>query len=221
MDLTQMCAAVGAGAQRECRRSSLARFLGSAARLVVEGVADLELSLGHTLGQQRLAAYLGGSDSDFMRANGLTALPHYGVFASCRRAWVCRLIDALRDAGYLRVSGDLRPVLVLEPEAGELVRNPDEMPLLGQEVLDDPLLGPTGPRSAAEEQLRRLRTRLSQAAGSPAGQVLPDAVIRSLSQRPPRDRDELARLLPEPARVHADAVWATLAAGNGQDSASA
>lgn len=199
-----------AGEIAAVRRRSLASFLSLAARIVLEAEADLIGSLGHGLGQQKLAAFLGGTDSTFVRAHELSVLPHYGVFEFARRQWIDRLTDILREAGYLHVGGSFRPVLELSREAEELTRNPEAVPLLPQQVLDDPILGPSCPRSPLEEKLRVLRARLARTARRTPRQVLSDLLVRHLCCERPRTRDELESRLPEPVKDHVEAIWEVL-----------
>ncbi|HAK94499.1 MAG TPA: hypothetical protein DCM87_05730 [Planctomycetes bacterium] len=193
------------------RRQSLARFLGLGARLVLEASEDLDRVLGHALGRQKLIGCLNGADSGFMHALELTGLPHYGVFRSMRRQWVARLIDFLQETGYLRVAGQaLRPVVLLGEEAEELLRNPEEAPLLPQEILDDATLGPAWPRSAAEERLRRIRLRVARLLARPPRQVMSDDLVRALSIETPASKADVEARLPDVVKPHAELVWSAV-----------
>ena len=195
----------------EARRQSLARFLGLGARLVLEAGEDLDRLLGHALGRRKLMDCLNGSDSGCMHALELTGLPHYGVFRCMRKQWVARLIDFLQETGYLRVAGQaLRPVVLLGEEAEELLRNPEELPLLPQEILQDPILGAAWPRNAAEERLRRVWLRIARLLARPPRQVMPDDLVRALSIEAPASKADLEARLPELVKPHAGLLWAAV-----------
>jgi len=196
---------------RRIRRQSLARFLGFAARIVLEASEDLDRTLGHALGRQKLVALLIGADSGFLHACELTSLPHYGVFQHMRKQWVARLIDFLQETGYLCVAGQaFRPVVLLSEEAVELLANPDEAPLLPHEVLDDATLGPAFPRSAAEERLRHIRLRVARLLARPPRQVMSDTLIRALCNEKPASKSDIEARLPEAVRPHAELVWSAM-----------
>lgn len=193
------------------RRRSLACFLGFAARIVLEASEDLDRTLGHALGKQKLVALLTGADSGFMQACELTSLPHYGIFQHMHKQWVTRLIDFLQETGYLCVAGRVsRPVVLLSEEAVELLANPEEAPLLPQEVLDDATLGPAFPRSATEERLRHLRLRVARMLARPPRQVMSDALIRALCREKPTSKADTEARLPEIVRPHAQLVWSAV-----------
>ncbi len=193
------------------RRRSLACFLGFAARIVLEASEDLDRTLGHALGRQKLVALLTGADSGFMQACELTSLPHYGVFQHMRKGWVARLVDFLQESGYLCVAGQAtRPVVLLSEEAVELLADPEEAPLLPQEILDDATLGPAFPRSAAEERLRHLRLRVARMLARPPRQVMSDALIRALCREKPASKADTEARLPALVKPHAELVWSVV-----------
>jgi hypothetical protein len=193
------------------RRQSLACFLGFAARIVLEAGEDLDRTLGHALGRQKLIALLTGAESGFMHTCELTNLPHYGVFQHMRRQWVARLVDFLQETGYLCVAGrPLRPVILLNEEAVELLANPEEMPLLPQEVLDDATLGAAFPRSAIEERLRHIRLRVARLLARPPRQVMSDALIRALCREKPASKADAEARLPEVVKPHVELVWSAM-----------
>ena len=192
------------------RRQTLASFLSLAARIVLEAAVDLEQALGHPLGRQKFVAVLRGSEEAFVRADDLNRLPHYGVFAAFDRAWVERLVLMLKETGSFCTNGLFRPVLTLSEEADTLVRNPDDMPVLPREALEDPILGPSVPRSALEKELRALRGRISSGMRRTPRQVLSDAAVRELCSPVPTSREETEKRLPEHVKPHAEAVWDVL-----------
>jgi hypothetical protein len=192
------------------RHLTLERFFAACARIVLEAVADLFECLGHTVGQGKLVAFLTGGDSDFIRANCLSALPHYGIFRHMRRLWVTRFIEMLREAGYLEVQGAYRPVLTLSEEGDELLLDPEDTPHLPGDVLSDPVVGPSCPRTSLEEKLRHVRASLARLLQRPPRQTISDAVLRILSCGRARSREEVEALLPARARPHADAIWSVV-----------
>ena len=155
-------------------------------------------------------AKIHGADTEFLRVYELTELPHYGVFQCFRRCWVARLVEVLREAGYLHTLGDLRPVLTLTGEADDLLLNPGEVPNLPGEILEDPVLGSLWPRSDLEDRLRELRHRLGRLLQRPPRQVIADRLVRGLCRRPPQSQRDVEEMLPEAVRPHADAVWSVI-----------
>ena len=194
----------------EFRRQSQIRFLAHAAGIVLEAGADVVETMGHSVGRQKLTDFLIGTDSTFMRANALNLLPHYGVYANFRRVWIERLIENLRESGYLVVSGAHRPVLIVSEEAEELVHNPEELPLLPQEVLSDPVLGPSFPLSLLEKKLRSVRLRLARVLGRPPRQVISDPLVRGLCRDKPENEETVESRLSKLAKPYAGVIWKVL-----------
>jgi superfamily II DNA helicase RecQ len=189
------------------RRQSFFTLLGVAGRIVLEASADLAETLGHGLGRQKLVAFLNGTDSNFIRANELDRLAHYGVFESFRRTWVERLVETLLASGYLLTEAGIRPVLGLSEEADELLRIPEELPLLPQDLLDDAVLGPSCPRNDLEVRIRHVRARLAQRLRRAPRQVMTDTVVRDLALGPARTREEIEACLPAPVKPYAGTIW--------------
>jgi hypothetical protein len=192
------------------RRQSLATFLGISAKIALEANADLMEFLGCPVGQLKLVEFLAGSDSAFIRANELSVIPHFGVFEHIRRPWIARLVGVLRETGYFYVDGAFRPVLSLSQEADELLRNPDELPLLPHDVLTDPLLGPSCPRSTLDRQLREIRVRLGRLLRRHPRHVIPDDGLRSLASGSAKSREDVEACLPDAVKPHAEAIWNVL-----------
>ncbi len=196
--------------KEDVRRRSFGRFLGLSARIVLEAAIDVEKKLGHAVGRMKLEDFLTGKESMFMRANGLNGLPLYGVFAHFRKKWITRLIEILRENGYFVVAGEFRPVLMLSEESEELMKNPEELPILPGEILNDPVVGSSRPNSAMEQKLRAIRIRLAQVIGMPPKQVMSDQLVRTFCLNMPKNRDEMEDRLSTHAKQHCGEIWEVL-----------
>ena len=196
------------------RRRSLVLFLQAAGRIVLEALNDITEALGHPLGALKLVAFLGGAETAFVRANDLHSLPHYGVFENFRRAWILRLVDALKETAYLELGEGIRPVLTLSPEAADLLGCAEELPLFSLDIVTDLTLGPSCPRSSLEEELRRLRVRLARSLKRNPKSFVPDELLRAMAKGVLQTKEEVEAGLPHAAKPYAEAFWSVLLRSN-------
>lgn len=199
------------------QRATLSRFLGEAARLVLEAYDAIEGVLGHMVGQHKLMEFLGGVDSAHIRQHGLNELTHYGVFSSVSKDWLHRLIDNLKASGYLTTHGTYRPVLVLSEEAEAAVRHSGELPLLPGEILQDPVLSSLAPCNEREAMLRIFRYRLGRLFQRPSREVMKDILLRDWALNPPASKEAMAEQLSARTAPHAEAIWDILTGNSGED----
>jgi len=102
----------------------------AAARIILQGVADIEDLLGHGLGAIKIRLMLRGSASSLVRKEGLDHLPLYGYLAFATSRWLDDLMDRLFALGQLERVGALRPVVRLTARGEEALFDAGNRPAI-------------------------------------------------------------------------------------------
>ncbi|MBN1417566.1 MAG: hypothetical protein JXP34_02255 [Planctomycetes bacterium] len=134
----------------------LSRTLRSvAARMILQGVADIEDLLGHGLGSSKVRMMVHGSRSALVRREGLDHLPLYGCLAFAGSRWLEGLIEQLIGFGYIERLGALRPVVRLTARGEQALFEDGDIPALAdEEDVPENSQGTTAPDADAKDEPR-------------------------------------------------------------------
>jgi ATP-dependent DNA helicase RecQ len=171
---------------------------------------------GRRFGKTVVIEVLRGSKSEKIRSLGLDKLSTWGIMADTGARRVRLIVDYLVEQGYLAVSGDEYPVVVLSERSGEIVFDKKPLTMMLPPPQNAPELPAATRQSAARQntlprqhtipragtefetgspdealftRLRDLRNRLAQEARLPAYIVFTDATLRDMCQKKPRTEE--------------------------------
>ena len=160
---------------------------------------------GRTLGRGTIVAILRGAKNRRLLADGFDTLSTYGIMAETGERRIHAILDALVEAGLLRVNEDRYPVIAFtersmaflrarEPFVMQLPKNIDsEEPGTRRSrrdrVRDD--APPPPPDEALFEKLKALRSRIAAEIAMPAYIVFSNATLRDMCAKRPQTQAEL------------------------------
>ncbi len=157
------------------------------------------LRIGRRYGRRKVAAILAGSEArDVPRDH-----PEHGALARESMARIAAAVDALLDAGYLRLVGDEYPVVAPTPKGRDAAASGEPLVVrwkgTGEAAGEAPARRAAGAPSedfgeadpALLERLRTWRREEARQRGVPAYVVFPDRTLVALAARRPASKAEL------------------------------
>jgi len=157
---------------------------------------------GERFGRGHITDIVMGAATERMFALGHDKLKTYGVGREHDKRHWRRVLDALLADGLIAMEGAEFPVLVLRPEAREVLSGQRAV-YLTQEVKplrrrkkkgarEEPVA--TGPAGELFERLRKLRYRLAQELGVPPYVIFTDRTLHEMARQRPATAAELLRV---------------------------
>lgn len=167
-----------------CQGSFTERNVTEKARVILEGVEEIERYLGYYLGESLVVKQLRGSK--IKRLQQLEGLSCRGRLRSLSEETVSGIISELKERKLLWTNHDYETLERTEQELSE-----DEVVLLrqrGREEPERPVRQTVD--SGRMEQLKALRMKLAQAERVPAYIVFSNATLEDMARREPRTMEE-------------------------------
>ncbi|MCL2332495.1 MAG: DNA helicase RecQ [Actinomycetia bacterium] len=195
---------------------------------------------GRTLGRTMIVDILRGSEAQPLLQAGFDTLSTYGIMREVPKTLIHAVLDALIEAGCLRVAGAKFPVIVCAQAGREFLRRDEPFTLKVAKAKTRAEEVPAGPQGASGaagkaattkalardvdpalfEKLRALRADIAREQGLPAYIVFHDSTLADMCAKHPRSTEEFLEVSgvgQKKAELYAEAFLACLNAdGNDQ-----
>lgn len=156
---------------------------------------------GTTFGASITADVLGGSKNSRVKSFGFQSLSTYGIMKDKKANDIRELINILVSIGYLGVTKNEYPTLILTDKAVKMLKNKEQVFCRIKTKRDDEHIKAkdtqaemTDAQNDLFEKLKALRLKLAQEEHKPAFMIFSDATLRLMAKQRPADLNELRRI---------------------------